>query len=300
MVGLIDDIGRYVAFAATLGILLLIPLYVSQRRDIARLRQWREREPNHPQADIAGSEALLDRAEAELQALLAERGEPVTVTTAPSATPPATGAPAMTPPAAGPAARAPTPTPTEPKRAGALTPIPPAQRVTGERPALARITTERAALEPHPRWHRLARRLTTPRTLALIALAAVVLAVGALAGSRALLDAGGGGSGPKHRAGGLAPRQVTVAVLNGTSQPGLAATVGETLRRKGFREGTIATARRSYQQTVVMYGRGSKDAAERVADALGVTPVQPIDRTTREIAGAADVVVIAGRDRAKS
>jgi hypothetical protein len=89
-------------------------------------------------------------------------------------------------------------------------------------------------------------------------------------------------------------------VLNGTSQPGLGATVGETLRRKGFKEGTIGTARRSYQQTVVMYGRGNKGAAQRVANVLGVTPVQPIDRTTREIAGAANVVVIAGQDKAKS
>jgi hypothetical protein len=291
MLSLIDNVGRYVAFAATLGILLLIPLYVSQRRDIARLRAWREREPDHPRADITASEALLDRAEAELQALLAERGEPVTVTAAPAATA------APTAPAA-PAAAAPPPAEATP--AGPMTPIPPAQRVTGDRPALARITIERAALEPHPRWHRFARTLTTPRALALIALAAVLLAVGALAGSRALLDTGGGGSSHPHRGGALVPAQVTVAVLNGTSEPGLGASVGERLRRKGFKEGTIATARRSYQQTVVMYGRGSKQAAERVAGVLGVTPVQPIDRTTREIAGAADVVVIAGRDKAKS
>ena len=285
MLSLIDNVGRYVAFGAALGILLLIPLYVSQRRDIARLRAWREREPDHPRADIAASEALLDRAEAELQALMAERGEPVTVTAAPSAT-----APTAPPPAA----------PAEPPPPGAMTPIPPAQRVTGDRPALARITIERAALEPHPRWRRVAGSLTTPRVLGLIALGAVVLAVGALAGSRALLDTGGEGTNHPHRAGAFVPGQVTVAVLNGTSEPGLGATVGERLRRKGFKEGTIATARRPYQQTVVMYGRGSKKAAERVAGVLGVTPVQPIDRTTREIAGAADVVVIAGRDKAKS
>jgi LytR cell envelope-related transcriptional attenuator len=294
MVSLIDDIGRYVAFGAALAILLLIPLYVSQRRDISRLRQWRDREPDHPGADLTASEALLDRAEAELQALLAERGEPVTVTSAPAAAAPATAQAASAAPAEAPA------TPAEPTPATPPAPIPAAQRVTGERPALARITVERAALEPHPRWRRLASRLGTPRALALIALAAVVLAVGALAGSRVLLDTGGGGSAPAHRGGPFVPGQVTVAVLNGTSQPGLAATVGETLRRKGFKEGTIATARRSYQQTVVMFGRGSKKAAERVASVLGATPVQPIDRTTREIAGAADVVVIAGRDRAKS
>jgi hypothetical protein len=286
MVSLIDTVGRYVAFPAMLGILLLVPLYVSQRRDIARLRAWREREPDHPRTDLAGSEALLDRAEAELQTLLGERGEPVTTTAAPAGSPPAVGRPtAGSPAAAG---------------TGGLPPIPPAQRVTGERPALTQITVERAALGRHSRWRRLGARLTGTRGLALVALAAVILAVGALVGSRELLDTGSSGSGRGHHRGAFVPGQLTVAVLNGTSEPGLAATVGESLRRKGFSEGTIATARRTYQQTVVMYGRGHKTAAERAAKVLGVTPVQPIDRTTREIAGAADVVVIAGRDKAKS
>jgi LytR cell envelope-related transcriptional attenuator len=256
MTSLIDTVGRWVAFPATLGILLLLPLYLSQRRDIARLRAWREREPDHPQADLVASEALLDRAEAELQALLTERGEPAT--------------------AAGP--------PT-----------------TGDRPALTQITVERAALEPHPRWRRFAGHMTSPRGLAVLALLAVLVAVGAVVGSREFLKAGSSSSGGgHHNAGIVVPAQVTVAVLNGTAQPGLGATVGDSLRRKGFSEGTIATARRTYQQTVVMYGKGQKSAAERVAKTLGVTVLQPIDRTTRAIAGAADVVVIAGRDKARS
>ena len=218
---------------------------------------------------------------------MAERGEPVAAATAPGAGATATGQPA--PPAAAP-----------PPSTRAGTPVPAAERATGERPALAQITVERAALGPHPRWRQVAGRLTTPGGLAVIAFAAVILAVGALVGSRVLLDTGSSGSSGGHGAGAVAPEQVTVAVLNGTSEPGLAATLGQTLRRKGFKEGTIATARRTYQQTVVMYGGGRKKAAERVAKVLGVTPVQPIDRTTREIAGAADVIVIAGRDKAKS
>ena len=38
-----------------------------------------------------------------------------------------------------------------------LTPIPPARGSTSERPALERITMEREALAPHPRWRRFAR-----------------------------------------------------------------------------------------------------------------------------------------------
>ena len=51
------------------GIALLLPLYLSQRRDVQRLRAWMNREPEHPAADIAASEAILDRAEAELEEL---------------------------------------------------------------------------------------------------------------------------------------------------------------------------------------------------------------------------------------
>src|SRR5436190_19895582 len=93
MVTLIDNVGVYVAFPALLGIVLLLPLYLRQRRDVVRLRAWMARDPAHPQADVAASEALLDRAETELEAFLAERGEPL------GAAPPAVAA---SPPAPGP------------------------------------------------------------------------------------------------------------------------------------------------------------------------------------------------------
>jgi hypothetical protein len=81
--------------------------------------------------------------------------------------------------------------------------------------------------------------------------------------------------------------------------PGLAARVSDQLHENGYRQGAVGATRRSYQQTVVMYSGGDKRAAEKVAHVLGVTPVQRIDRTTRKIAGAADVVVIAGADRVR-
>ena len=48
-----------------------------------------------------------------------------------------------------------------------------------------------------------------------------------------------------------------------------------------------------------MYEPGQQRAAKKVAHDLGVKPVQPIDRQTEQTAGGADVVVIAGADRAK-
>jgi hypothetical protein len=263
---LIDTVGAYVAVPAALGLLLLLPLYLSQHRDLTRLRWLMETRPDFPRKDLLASEAVLDRAEAELESIV---GATPTVVRPPQTT------------------------------GGAMTPLPPARRVTAERPALERITMERAALEPHPRWRRFASSLTRPRTLVVIALVAVALGAAALIGSHELLhnDTTAGGT---HRAGAPASSgAVTVAVLNGTSKPGLAGPVSATLRENGFKEGAISTTRKPYQQTVVMYAGGEKKEAEKVARVLGVTPVQRIDQTTRAIAGAADVVVIAGADRTR-
>ena len=64
------ELPAYVSLAAALAFLLLLALYASQRRDLMRLHAWMEREPGHPVADVQASEALLDRAEAELEAVL--------------------------------------------------------------------------------------------------------------------------------------------------------------------------------------------------------------------------------------
>jgi hypothetical protein len=68
----------YVSLAALTSLVLLGVLYMSQRRDLHRLRAWMEREPGHPAADLRASEALLDRAEADLEALL-ESGDEAAV-----------------------------------------------------------------------------------------------------------------------------------------------------------------------------------------------------------------------------
>jgi len=170
--------------------------------------------------------------------------------------------------------------------------------VTAERPALERITTERAALQPHPGWHRLARRVGQPRVLGVVALAAVILGIVAIFGSERLLRSGEE-SGHRAKAGAIVAGDVEVAVLNGTSVPGLAGKVGDDVRVNGFKLGTISNSRSRFDQTVVMYEPHQRRAAKRVAHDLGIKPVQPIDRQTEQVSQGADVVVIAGADRAK-
>ncbi len=255
-----DKAAGFFSLAAGVAFCLLLPLYFSQRRDVKRMSAWMEREPDHPAEDLAASEALLDRAETELEELLGEPG-------------------------AEPEAQA---TPAEP--------LPAATRVTHERPALERITMERSALQPHPRWRRFVSRATQPRALIAIGLTALLLGGAAIFVSEQLLE----DDEPTRRArpAALAAADITVSVLNGTSVNGLAGNVGSDLEAAGYQLGQITTTESGIAQTEVKYADGSKRAAQKVAKELGVEEVTPVDRPSERLGGSADVYVIAGEDRA--
>jgi hypothetical protein len=257
-----DAVVGFVALAAVVATVLLLPLYLSQRRDVQRLRAWREREPEHPGGDIVASETLLDRAEAELAALAPE----------PVAEPDAGAAQA--------------------------TPTTAATRVTHERPALERITMERAALAPHRRWQGFVARATQPRILVAIGLVALVLGGAAIFASEELLSDEEGGGGPGG--GAINRAAVTVAVFNGTSVNGLAGKVSSDVEASGYTLGPVTSTTPGFNRTAVLYADGQKAAAQKVARDLGVDArkIEPLDRETRRLAGDSDVVVIAGEDRA--
>ncbi len=59
------------------------------------------------------------------------------------------------------------------------------------------------------------------------------------------------------------PGDVEVAVLNGTSVPGLAAKVGDDVRVNGLQLGAVGNSRTQFDQTVVMYEPGRAAAAEK-------------------------------------
>src|SRR3954452_20349175 len=193
-----DTVGGFIALGSLVGLLLLLPLYLSQRRDVRRLRAWMEGEPEYPAQNLATSEARLDAAELELERINGE-----TVIAEPGATP-----------AAGSAAAA---------------------RVTHERPALERITMERAALQPHPRWRRFAARATRPRVLVAIGVVALILGGAAIVVTQDLLSTDEGPGGP--HVGAIDPADVEVAVLNGTSINGLAGKVASDIQAAGYTVG---------------------------------------------------------------
>jgi LytR cell envelope-related transcriptional attenuator len=279
---IVDKGGAIVAVVAGLGILLLLPLYLSQRRDLRRLVAWMEHDPDHPAEDVAASEQILDLAEAELEQLTGEG-------------PAATAEDALATEVVAEAGPQPGPTPSEPLPAPVTAA---ARRVTAERPALDRITMERAALEPHPRWRRFTRTVTRPRWMIAIAAGAVLLGVAAIFGTERLLETGE--KERPERAGALDPSQVTVAVLNATSVPGLGATVGDDVEANDFDLGAVSTYPEARQDTVVMFEQGQRRAASKVGANLGEGILQPIDRQAQRLAEGADVVVVVGEDRASA
>lgn len=228
--------GGVAAAFAIVGLLLVLPLFLSQRHEIKRLLRWQELEPH--------------RGEQEADRL-------------------ATAATAVV-------------------RPGELSP---AERVTGERPALERITTERAAHQATGFWQRLIAR--GPRHPLAISAIAIGLAVAAVV---VVSLAGGLSDQEVVQEDKLDRSQVALVVLNGSSRPSLAGKVADNLSAAGF-EQVRTGATGASKQTVVLFAKGNKRAARALKRELGAQVVQPLDDAAKAAAPDAEVVVIAGEDR---
>jgi LytR cell envelope-related transcriptional attenuator len=104
----------------------------------------------------------------------------------------------------------------------------------------------------------------------------------------------------KKAAAPVAPDKITVAVLNGTTIPGLAAQVGDRVDAEGFTLGTVSNASQTTGQranSAVLYAPGHASDARRVARRLGISNIARVDANTQQIAGDASVVVIVGTDK---
>ena len=94
-------------------------------------------------------------------------------------------------------------------------------------------------------------------------------------------------------------RATNVAVLNGTTQTGLARSVGDEIQKEGFKIGGVATnADQSVPTTIIAFTPGNERAAREVAKIIGVDSgsVQAADANTI-VAAEADVVVTVGADK---
>jgi hypothetical protein len=144
-------------------------------------------------------------------------------------------------------------------------------------------------------------RIAEPRYL--IALFVVMLAIAGgvayavLGGSGSSAGAGANGSG-KQAAAKIKPGEIEVAVLNGTAVSGLAASYGAKVERKGFKVGAITNTSAAFEKSVVMFARGHKPEARKVAKFLSISKLQLMSSEVEGVSEGAKVAVIAGEDNA--
>jgi hypothetical protein len=141
-------------------------------------------------------------------------------------------------------------------------------------------------------------RLSRPRSLIVLFVVMLVIVGGvayALLGSS---DESAGGTGGKQAAAKIKPGEIEVAVLNGTAVSGLAASYGDIVEKKGFKLGAITNTSSGFEESVVMFMRGHKAEARKVAKFLAISKVQLMSSEVEGVSEGANVAVIAGEDNA--
>ncbi len=95
------------------------------------------------------------------------------------------------------------------------------------------------------------------------------------------------------------PGNVTVAVLNGTTVPGLAAMLRDQIAAAGFTKGMINNfSDQQLAESVVQYAPGHQAEAKAVSRTVGISRREPVTTNSRALAADATVIVIAGADKA--
>jgi hypothetical protein len=166
-------------------------------------------------------------------------------------------------------------------------------------------TTRRPRRSPQ-RWRR--RIGVRSVVVALVGLLVLVGAAARLTGHDGGDDSGkaqaksGDGSSSKPRRSGatVKPGNVTVAVLNGTTVPGLAAALRDQIAAAGFRKGMINDfSDQQLAASIVQYVPGHQAEAQAVGRRFGIGRREPVTADSRALAGDATVIVIAGVDKAR-
>lgn len=139
--------------------------------------------------------------------------------------------------------------------------------------------------------------------LALVALFLVLVVI--VGGGAYLLLSGSdssssGAQGSKQAVAKIKPGEIEVSVLNGTAVPGLAATFGDEVEEKGFQLGAITNSSSSFTNSVVMFRRGHKPEARKVAKQLKIKKLQLMSGEIESVSAGSSVAVIVGEDNAEA
>jgi LytR cell envelope-related transcriptional attenuator len=168
--------------------------------------------------------------------------------------------------------------------------------------AEASLRERLAARIPAP--GRLRERLPRIEYLVAGVAAVALIAVVAVTGAFGLIDGDDGGG---NRGGGrISPKDIDVAVLNGTGVagapgvPGLAEKVGKEVEAADYKVVQIADAGQSFAETLIMFRPSDRTAAEQVdADlkkTLGASKLQQMTPEIKALAKGAPVAVVIGAD----
>lgn len=143
-------------------------------------------------------------------------------------------------------------------------------------------------------------RLSQPLVLAAIFVVLVLIVAGVIYAA----TSGGGesakGGSSTRTAKTFKPSEIEVAVLNGTSVAGLAATYGDRVEGDGFEAGAITNSSETFERSVVMFEPGHEPEAKMVAKRLSIPKVEPMSGEIAEVAGRAKVAVVVGEDNAEA
>jgi hypothetical protein len=150
------------------------------------------------------------------------------------------------------------------------------------------------------RFSGLGERLAEPKYLVAIFLVMVLVVGGAAYALLSGSDESASGGNSKQTAAKVKPSEIEVAVLNGTAVPNLAATYGNKVERKGFKLGAITNTSSSFADSVVMFSRGHKTEAKKVAKQLGISKLALMEAEIEAISSGANVTVIVGEDNAEA
>ena len=218
----------------------------------------------------------------------------------------------------------------------AAAPPPPVPRPVAPRPAAAPLRQSTASASPRRPVTMPPRRPGAPppaqtssgghrgRSYAIAGgVAAVIVALGVLAATQflgnddkpstpnqaasptpaATDEAGNGGGGSSSGSGSSAPTSradTTVAVFNGTTISGLAASTADKIQSSGYKRGTTGDYTDQQRSTsTVFYSKQARRQAREIAKELNISELRAMDAETQALAGQnADVAVVVGSDKA--
>jgi hypothetical protein len=82
--------------------------------------------------------------------------------------------------------------------------------------------------------------------------------------------------------------------------PGLAASFGDEVEGKGFELGAVTNSSASFNESVVMFKRGHKPEARKVAKQMQIAKLQLMNGEIESVSAGAAVAVIVGEDDAEA